>query len=233
MHFAQAFHLDPKLDTNQDIFYDNQIIHEPEYFLNLTTNSQEIQFQLANQQILEVAYQKQQNQYSPPSRHEMILAKQAQECNSAGKLNKLKNGFEDKYYFEKLQKDNSQTALKNILNSSTLEDKFYEAKYAGCSVQSLEQQSTNITLTYNEIEEQHSTYQNDKKKFKNSNILKDIFNSFHRYVKDLKFFPVFDIQKCRFKRHQEKFQQICQDSFIQQLNNKICPNPQILLNIIY
>ncbi|KAL4449776.1 hypothetical protein ABPG74_008149 [Tetrahymena malaccensis] len=211
MHLAETHCKTQELDTNQDIFCESQIIHEPEYFLNLTSNSQEKQFQVDNQQILQVAYQKQKIQSSSVQRHELNLKKEIQQHNSLDVLKDI-NNFDNKFYFDYSQQDNSQ------MNSSVLEDKFYESKYVGCFVPNLEQQSTNITFTFNEIEEQSSVFQNQEKKYKNQNILKDIFNSFHKYVKDLKSFPVFDIQNIDLKDVKKKFNRFVK---IHSFNNTI------------
>ncbi|KAL4501663.1 hypothetical protein ABPG72_018714 [Tetrahymena utriculariae] len=212
MHFAETVFLDPKLYTSQDTLFKSQVIHEPEYFLNLTTSSQKRQFQLSDEQFLEVVYQQQENQNSDFLNNEMSLKKETYQHNSVDTVQNF-NNFDHSYTY-----DNLQIQQQTILNSETLENQFYESKFVGFSMSNLEQQSTNSTLPFKEKEEQNSTFQNQQKKYKNQNILKDIFNSFHKYVKDLKSFPICEFQNVDLKDVKKKFNRFVK---IHSFNNSV------------
>ncbi|EAS06266.1 hypothetical protein TTHERM_00328470 (macronuclear) [Tetrahymena thermophila SB210] len=199
MNSGEIFYSDAKLVTSQDIFQENLVIREPEYFLNITNDIQEQQFQFANQQTLNEVYQSQKHEQSYP----------------ANNLRSL-NTFNNEYYYY-LNQENSYTQQQ--ADSLNFQIKFEEPKYVDCSVSQLEQNYMQPTFSLNQIKEQESMmYQDENKKYKNQNILKDIFNSFHKYVKDLKYFPVCDIQNVDLKEIKKKFNRFVK---IHSFNNSI------------
>ncbi|KAL4449774.1 hypothetical protein ABPG74_008147 [Tetrahymena malaccensis] len=203
-----------------------QHIYEPEFFLDFRSNQEE-QFQqqatdnqaqynsqlqfidtnIRQYNIDDTLYENQDNQ----KLFSMVQIKKIKNLDLENQKHHFKNHSKSNLHLDIPEEQTSQ----NVINQSEIQQQNNIILQVQ-SQKALYEKSREFLENHNRKPKQQSS--NNKKRFKNQNILKDIMNSFHRYMKKLKSFPCKELECIKLSDVKKKFNRYMK---IHSFNNQV------------
>ncbi|KAL4501642.1 hypothetical protein ABPG72_018693 [Tetrahymena utriculariae] len=193
----------------------NQFIYEPEYFLEIRNHHEEQSqlnacnslLQFSSHQFLDSRINQTHidgfNENIDQDNQKVFSLTQFQEINNL-------NFNNEQHYFKNFSKDNQHPETQDDFNIQNHIINSQQNHQSNIQFQTKNQNSKNeineksLNINFDKAQPKKQLL-NDKKRFKNQNFLKDILNSFHRYMKQLKYFPCKESENINLCEIKKKF----------------------------